>query len=371
MEKKVCTRCIMDNISDPTIIFESDGTCNYCNDALKAKNNVYFPNEEGKRQLEVLFDKIKQEGNGKEYDCMMGLSGGLDSSYTAYVAYKYGLRVLVVHIDDGFDAPVTTENIKKICNTFKFDLIVEKPDKERFTDLTRAFILAGVPDIAIPQDNVLFACLYKYAQKNNIKYFLSGENFTLESITQKGYDASDKVHILDIHKKFGQVAFNGKLPLFSIFEKRMKYKYLYKLQTIMPLFLTDYNAKQALDELNKVCGYEYYGNKHWESRFTKFMQIYYLPEKFNIDKRKSHFSSMIVSGQMTREEALERIAEPLYDTADIEKEITFILDMLGMTRDEFEKVMEMPPKKHSEYRSSYINKLANVILSIRKKRLGY
>jgi N-acetyl sugar amidotransferase len=361
----------MDNISDPTIVFAQDGTCNYCTDAIIALKNGYFPNEEGKQRLDSLFSKIKLEGKGKKYDCMMGLSGGLDSSYAAFLAFRYGLRVLMVHIDDGLDAKVTTENIKRICTAFRFDLITEKPDKERFTDMTRAFILAGLPDIAIPQDNVLLACLYKYAQKNKIKYLLSGENFSLECITQSGKDASDKVHILDVYKKYGQMKYDGILPLFSLFEKHFRYKYLNRIQFVKPLQYVDYNSERALKELNEACGYEYYGNKHWESRFTKFLQTCYLPQKFKIDKRKSHFSSMIISGQMTRDEALAKISEPPLDKQEMETETDFILGMLGITRAEYDNIMKEPPHSHSEFRSSYINKMASVLLDARKKIKGY
>jgi hypothetical protein len=302
---------------------------------------------------------------------MMGLSGGLDSSYTALLAYRYGLRVLMVHIDDGLDAPVTTENIKRISNAFGFDLITEKPDKERFADMTRAFILAGLPDIAIPQDNVLLACLYKYARKNRIKYLLSGENFSLECITQSGKDASDKVHILDVYKKFGKMKYDGKLPLFSIFEKHFRYKYLHRIQFVKPLQFVDYNSERALKELNDACGYEYYGNKHWESRFTKFLQTCYLPQKFKIDKRKSHYSSLIISGQMTRAEALLKISQPQLEKDEMDRETDFILGVLNMTKTGYEKLMEEQPHSHSEFRSSYINKMASMLLGARKKIKGY
>jgi N-acetyl sugar amidotransferase len=361
----------MDNLSDTTIKFNSNGNCNYCNDALVARDSMYFPGDEGKKKLEAMFAMLKEKGKGKPYDCMVGFSGGLDSSYVCYLAYQYGLRVLAIHIDDGSDALVTTSNIHKICDTFKFDLIVEQPDKEQFADLTRAFILAGLPDIAIPQDNVLFACIYKYAQKNGIKYMLSGENFTLENITQPGFDASDKVHIIDVHKKFGRIPLNGKLPLYSIFEKRFKYKFIHNIQTLKPLYFVDYNAQKALTELNDACGYEYYGNKHWESRFTKFMQVYYLPNKFNIDKRKAHYSSLVISGQMSRDEAIAKLQEPQYDEVEMQLEIDFVLSEIGMKRTEFDRIMKEKPRKHSDFKTSRISKLANITMKIRKKILGY
>lgn len=237
-----------------------------------------------------------------------------------------------------------------------------------FADVTKAFIRAGVPNIAIPQDNVLFATLYKYAKKNNINYFLSGSNFALESILQKGntYDASDKVHIKDIQKKYGDLKSIKELPLISIFDKRIKYHYFYKIHTLKPLNYIKYEADKALHELEKACGFEYYGDKHCESIFTRFMQRYYLPEKFEVDKRKSHYSSMILTGQMTREEALKKLEEPLYTEENLEKDIEYIIQKLGMTRDEFDSLMKQEPRNHDCFKKSSFNKIVHFILKFRK-----
>ena len=368
---QICSRCVMDNISDSTIMFEADGTCNYCNDALKAKDTVYFPNDSGRRALDEMIARIKKEGKGKPYDCLMGISGGLDSSYVALLGHKYGLRVLLLHIDDGFDTAITTQNIKRISSTFNFDLVTERPDEAQFNDLVSAFILAGLPDITILQDSVLFSILYRTAVKYKIGYFLSGFNFSLESITQSGMDYTDKVHIRDIHKKFGQVPWNGRLKLFSIFDKRIKYGFIHNIKSFKPLFYLDFNAKKAFDELHEVCGYEFYGNKHCESSLIKFLQVYYLPLKFKIDKRKSHYSSMIVSGQMTREEAILKLKEPQFDNRIINHEIDFVLNKIGLNKVDFDRIMAEPPKQHSDYRTSTVNKITGKILEIRKKSLGY
>jgi N-acetyl sugar amidotransferase len=370
-EIQVCTRCVMDNISDDTITFYSDGTCNYCNDSLKAKDLVYFPNEEGRRRLEALITNIKKEGTGRKYDCMMGISGGLDSSYVAYLGYNYGLRVLLLHVDDGYDTEVTKENITRICETFKFDLIVRRPDPSLYNDLVKSFILAGVPDITSLQDSVLFSILYRVAVEYKINYFLSGFNFSLESITQSGMDYTDRVHIKDLHKRYGKVRWDGSIKLFSIFDKRIKYGIFHKIQSLKPLFFIDFDPIQALKELYEACGFREYGNKHCESILTKFLQTYYLPLKFKIDKRKSHYSSMIVSGQMTREDAVAKLSEPLYDENVVGQEIEFVLNKIGMTLDEFNNIMAQPPRLHSEFRTSNINKVTGKILDARKKILGY
>lgn len=371
-EKQICTRCVMDNVTDPTITFKNDGTCSYCNTAIDTIKKSYFPDEQGKIYLDEMFARIKREGEGKKYDCMLGLSGGLDSTYALYIAHGYGLRILAVHIDDGFDAPVTQRNINRICEALGIDLIRETPDKEPYIDLIRSFILAGVPDIAVPQDNVLFAALYRYARQNKIKYFISGANFSLESITQKGFDAYDKVHILDIHNKFGRVKIKRNFPLISIFEKKFKYGLFYNIKTFKPLNYISYDASQALKELNTVCGYEDYGKKHWESLFTKFMQAYYLPVKFGVDKRKAHYSSLIISGQMSRKEALTLLEIPQIDDVElIEEEKNNVLKQLNIDIPLFNKIMKETPVNHERFKSSLINRIAGFVFMLRQKYLGY
>lgn len=219
--KKVCTRCVMDNVGDPLIKFEKDGTCNYCNYALSRMNHVYFPNEEGERRLKKMINLLKTQGKGKKYDCIMGISGGLDSAYLAYLgSTKWGLRILAVHIDDEFDTPTATQNIQNLCKNCSIELITIRPNKEQYMDLTRSFFLAGLGGICIPQDNVLVAALFKTAEKYGIKYFLYGGNFALESVLQRGnmHNASDLVHIKAIQKQFGSASIDD-LPLLSLFEK--------------------------------------------------------------------------------------------------------------------------------------------------------
>lgn len=373
MEYKQCVRCVMDNKGDPTIEFDQNGMCNYCTEALIARDAVYHPNVEGKKYLSAVFENLKNRRKGYKYDCMLGLSGGLDSSYVAYIGYTYGLRMLAVHIDDGFDTPVTKSNIKKICKAYNIDLIVEKPDEDAFNDLTASFIKADVPDIAIPQDNVLFAVLYKYAKENGIDCFLNGSNFALESILQKGnsHDASDIEHILAIWKKFGKNYCPQKISLMSTLKKRIYYGLLNKIETIKPLNYLEYNAENAFTVLSETCGYEYYGDKHCESILTKFMQRYYLPVKFNVDKRKSHYSSMIVSGQMSREHALKRLEEPLYRQDDLENDIDFVLSKLHLSKDEFNAILTRPPIQHIVYPVSHVGKTIQIILNIRKRCCKY
>lgn len=345
-----CTRCVMDDSSDDTIVFNEKGECNYCTDALERADKVYFPNEIGKEKLEHLLSEIKDDGKNKKYDCIMGLSGGLDSSYLAYLGYKWGLKILAVHIDDGYDTEISKNNLDKLIKATGFDYEVIKPDAEQFNDLTLAFMKAGVPNIAIPQDNVLFAYIYKRMKEEHIKYFLSGSNYALECILQKGntHCNSDVVNIKDIHQKFGTKPID-KLAFLSTLSKQVD-KRLLGVETPCPLDYIDYNRDRAFSELEKFCGFQYYGRKHLENILTAFIQLYWFPKKFGVDKRTSHLSSMIVSGQMTRDEALSELAEPLYGEKQMEMYISYIKDKLRITDAEFDCIMSAPVHQHEEYK---------------------
>jgi N-acetyl sugar amidotransferase len=365
--KQVCTRCAMDNVGDSLIKFEPDGTCNYCNYALKRRDGCYYPNEEGKKRLNKMLDHLKKKGRNKKYDCIMGISGGLDSAYLAYLgAKKWGLRILGVHIDDGFDAAVATQNIHNLCNNCGIALEIIAPSKEQYMNLTRSFFLAGLPGICIPQDNVLVAALFKTAEKHKIKYFLSGTNFALESVLQRGgmHNGSDLVHIKAIQKQFGSTSIDD-LPLISLFERYVGYKYFKGQKYIRALDWIEYNRDKAIEELKSV-GFDYYESKHWESILTKFLQAYYLPKKFNLDIRKSHLSSLIVSGQMTRGEVLEELKKPLYDENSINKDTAFILEKLEMSKEVFDKLMNEAPRQHLDYKHSVLIRFAGLARRFRK-----
>jgi N-acetyl sugar amidotransferase len=364
---QVCKRCAMDTVGDPLITFEPDGTCNYCNYALSRMDKVYFPNEIGQKRLEKMINKLKKNGSGKKYDCIMGISGGLDSAYLAYLgSMKWGLRILGVHFDDGLDAPVATQNIKNLCSNCKIDLEVISPDKKQYMNLTRSFFLAGVTGLCIPQDNILIAALFRSAEKHNIKYFLSGTNFALESILQRGnmHIASDTVHIRAIQKQFGTMPIND-LPLISTFDRYIGYKYFKGQKYIRPLDWIDYNRNRAVEELRSV-GFNYYNVKHWENILTKFLQVYYLPKKFNLDIRKSHLSSLIISGQMTRDEVLAELKGPLYEQKQMDMDIALILENLGLSREEFDRIMNEPPRKHTDYKFSPLMHFAGLARKFRK-----
>lgn len=358
---QICKRCVMDNSSDKTITFDTEGYCNYCSTQLKRMPFVYFPNQIGKEKLDQMICTLKKEGIKKKYDCLIGISGGLDSSYLAYLGSKWGLRILAVHIDDGFDTDISKSNIERLRKETGFDFVIEKPDTEQFNDLTAAYIRANVPNIAIPQDNILFACLYKYARKYKIKYFLSGGNFALESILQRGntYTAYDVVNIKAIHKQFGKKPIN-KLNLLSNYRKAFDLIIL-KIQSLRPLNYINYNRDKALKELNDFCGFEYYGSKHLENDLTKFIQLYWFHEKFGVDKRRSHLSSMIISNQISRDEAIEELKKPLFDKEEMRAVNNNVLSKLNISDDEFKKIISQPTRQHADYKTDKITSIINKI----------
>lgn len=354
-----CTRCVMDNSSDSTITFDEHGVCNYCTEAIDIIGPTkYFPNQKGDIKLKDMIMKLKEEGKGKKYDCIMGLSGGLDSSYLAYLGYKWGLRILAVHIDDGYDTEISKENIKKLVSAAHIDMRTINPDAKQYNALTLAYMKAGVPNLAVPQDNILFAFLYDTVKDSGVKYFLAGTNYALECILQKGntYQPMDLVNLRDINNKFG----GAKLDKLRFVSSYRKYWYLKtgKCITLLPLNYIDYNRDRAFKELHDFCGFEYYGRKHLENELTAFIQLYWLPKKFGVDKRTSHLSSMIASGQMTRDEALKELSKPLYDESQMKTYISHIKDNMGISDSEFEKILNAPTHQHIEYKT---DKLSNIL----------
>ncbi len=341
----------MDNLSDDTIRFDEMGRCNYCTAQLENIGKIYFPNEDGKRRLNELLHRVKIEGGSKKYDCLMGLSGGLDSSYLAYLGFKWGLKVLAVHVADGFDSEIAKSNLIKLVEATGFQLVTIIPDRQQYCSLIKAYMKAGVANLAAPQDNVLFAYLYNLLRKEKIKYFLSGGNFALESILQEGntHKATDAVNIHDINRQFGNNNLNRLKFISSM--RRDYYRKVLKIQIPQPLDYINYNREQAFEELNQFCGFEYYGRKHLENILTAFTQLYWLPKKFGVDKRTSHLSSMIVSGQISREEALVEYSQPLYEENLMKQYIQFIKKCLNINDEEFEEIMRQPARNHTDFKT--------------------
>lgn len=367
MKYQRCTRCVMDNASDHTITFDSQGHCNYCNDVLNRMPSEYFP-EMGGGKLDEMMEAVKREGAGQKYDCIVGVSGGLDSSYVIWLGHKYGLRMLAVHIDDGLDTEISKDNIKNLCEKAGVELINIQPDKEQYADLTLSFFKAAVPNLAVPQDNILIQALHDITKKYGIKYSLSGANFAHESILERstGINAMDKTHIKAIHKRFGTKPID-KLKLGNLWSAYLGWRYFSSVKTLYPLNYIDYNKKKALADLKEFSDYNYYGGKHYESILTRFLQCYYLPVKYNFDKRKSHFSSLIVVGQMTRDEAIEELKKPAYITKELqEQDMNVLAEFLGISREEFDRIVALPAKQHADYPASWLEHTEGIARKFRR-----
>lgn len=362
-----CTRCVMDNASDSTITFDENGVCNYCSDVEKRKSEEFFPNEEGERRWEQTVEKIKSDCTKDEYDCIVGTSGGIDSSYILYKGWQCDLRMLAIHIDDGLDNPIAVANLKKLSKATGIDMIFIQPERAEYADVLYSLLKASVSDLAIAQDNLIVKGLQDYGDSHKIKYILDGANFAHESILERSEEvnAFDSKFILSIQKQFGRVPIQ-KLKFMTMTERYIFQHNAKKIRHLRPLNYMHYNTQKAIEELHSFCGFEYYGGKHYESVLTRWMQCYYLPEKFGIDKRKSHFSSLIMSGQITREEALQQLDLPLYKSEnDMEADTKFLADYMEISVEELKRCVALPPKKMCEYKHSVLNKLAPIARKMR------
>lgn len=346
-----CTHCILDTKDDAEIRFDDKGVCNYCN---SYENNYVInkPSEmELAKQLESTLEEIRIAGIGKKYDCIMGLSGGVDSSYLAYKAGELGLRPLIVHFDNGWNSELAIQNIENIINKTGFDLYTYVVNWEEFRDLQLAYIKAGVLDWEIPTDHGFFATLYKQAHKNKIPFIITGHNHQTEAIMPKSmrWSKMDIANIKDIHNKFGKVPLKT-FPMMGFFEYTY-YQKFDKIQRINILELMPYDKVEAKKIITEAFGWRDYGGKHYESIFTRFYQGYVLREKFGYDKRKAHISNLICSGQMTREEGLAEIQKPSYDPAQLKEDMDYVLKKLGLSGSEFETIMRTKPVSHAEFKS--------------------
>lgn len=343
-----CLRCVMDT-SDPLIEFDENGFCNHCNDYIykwsELKNNDF----NGESYLENIIENAKYAGKNKKYDVIMGLSGGMDSSYVAYNAKKYNLRILAVHLDNGWNSEISVNNIEKCIKYLEADLYTHVIDWNEFKNLQIAYLKAGVVDIEALTDHAIRSVILKLTAKYGIEYHLSGANFATEGIlpTSWVYNKLDFKNIRSINKIFG----NKKIKTFPGMPLS-KYIYYRAIANIKPIDLLnhiDYNVDEAMKNMQDKMGWKYYGGKHHESLFTKFYQGYILPNKFNIDKRIAHYSTLICSGNMSREEALLKLNSKAYSGNEIEADMEYILKKLGLSKLEFDKIMNSPVVSHLTY----------------------
>jgi N-acetyl sugar amidotransferase len=343
-----CARCILDTKDDPAIIFDNQGICSYCR-SYEIHEAKYVKKEKaGEKELMELVDKIKQEGEGKPYDCIIGISGGVDSTYLAMRAKALGLRPLAVHIDNGWNSELAVGNIENIIKRLGLELRTTVIDWEEFRDLQLSFLKASVVDIELVSDHAIFAQIYKYALKYNIKYILNGTNIATEFILPARWIHSkrDHVNILAIHKQFGA----RPLKTYPLFTSFLKWRCSWEgIQNISLLDYMPYNKQEVKKSIMRELGWRDYGGKHYESIFTRFFQGYILPVKFGIDKRKTHLSNLICSGQITREEALNEMKLPAYSEDVRAADHQFVLKKLELTERQFEDIMNLPVKAHTDY----------------------
>lgn len=352
-EHQICSNCVMDT-TDSKIVFDQNGVCDYCN---SYKNDIlphWKPNQNNEDELEKISLKIREAGKGKKYDCIIGLSGGTDSSYLAYIAKeKMGLRPLIYSVDTGWNLNVAVENIEKLVKSLDLDMVTEVVNWEEMRDLQLAFFKSQVAYQDFPQDHAIFAGLYNYAVKNNINYVLTGANNATECVRPpvEWVYLNDITLMKDIHKKFGKIELKT-FPMCSMFKYRLYYAYIKGMKRVAPLDLINYDKTSAEKELKEKFGWEKYENKHYENIFTRFYEGYYLPKKFGYDKRKCYFSNMILTGQMTREEALAKLAETPYDEKIIQEDMEYIAKKLEITKKEFEEIINGDNKTYKDYKNS-------------------
>lgn len=347
-ELKRCSRCILTTNDDPNLEFDEKGVCNHCYYYDKEARLFLKTGEEASSLLKSMIAKIKDFGKDKKYDCLIGVSGGVDSSYVAYLAKQYNLRALCVHFDNGWNSELAVENIENIVNKLGYDLYTYVINWEEFKDLQLAYLKASVVDIEVLTDHAIYGTMFKIAKENNIKYVLGGHNVATEGILPYHwtYNKKDYINIKAIHKAYGQ----RELKTFPFLDKKMK-KFIQNsgVEFVNYLNWVPFIKDEVKDLMKKELNWRDYGGKHYESIWTRFYQGYILPTKFKIDKRTAHYSTLICSGQMTREEALEAIKEPIYDPELLKRDIEFVEKKLGLTHQEFENLMKLPVRDHREF----------------------
>lgn len=350
---QICTSCVMDT-TDSKIVFDEKGVCDHCNTFHQDTLPNWHTGERGARALNALVDKIKREGEGKDFDCIVGMSGGIDSSYLTYLAKEqFGLRPLVFHVDAGWNSQEAVNNIEKLVDGLGLDLYTEVIDWEEMRDLQLAFFKSGVPHIDAPQDNAFFATMYKFAQQYKVKYILTGANLSTEGLrnpVEWMYYQSDSRQLQDIHKQFGTRPLVN-YPLTSILWHKIYLPYVKGIKAVRPLNYVSYIKQDAMRLLIDKFGWQPYPQKHFESRFTRFYESYWLSKRFGYDVRRVQFSSLILTGQMAREEALEKLKQPSYDESTIAYDLEYLANKLGISVTELNSYMDLPKRTYRDYKS--------------------
>lgn len=350
---QVCTNCVMDT-TDSAITFDAQGMCDHCQVYYRDIEPNWDTGPAGMAALDKSIETIRKAGRGKDFDCIIGMSGGIDSSYLVYAAKEImGLRPLVFHVDAGWNSQIAVNNIERLVDGLDLDLFTEVIDWQEMKDLQRAFFRSGVPHIDTPQDHSFFATMYKFATEHGVKHILTGANLSTECIRNPiewMYYQSDSRQIRDIHSQFGEAPLNN-FALTSILWHKVWLPYVKGIKVLRPLNNIPYIKTEARQLLMDRFGWQPYPQKHFESRFTRFYESYWLPERFGYDVRKVQFASLIVTGQMTRDEAMEELQKPPYDAATIHEDIEFVANKLDISVDELMSYMKLPRKTYKDYKN--------------------
>jgi N-acetyl sugar amidotransferase len=340
----LCARCLYDS-GTPGVSFDDAGVCNYCrlHDEMERQYPTGPPGDE---IIEQIVSEMKSAGRGKPYDCVVGVSGGCDSSFLVYKLVDWGLRPLAVHFDNTWNSPIATSNIFNVLEALDVDLHTLVVDNHEYDDLYHAFMLAGVRDIEAPTDIGLMATLYRAAEQHGVRYIVEGHSFRTEGISPLGWIYMDGKYIESVHKQFGTVPLKTfpNMPLSSF----LKWAAWKNIRRIRPLYYVDYDKEKTKTFLSQELGWEWYGGHHLENRFTAFFHSYFLPRRFGIDGRKLGYSALIRSGQMSREEGIELIATPQDCDPEV---IRLVMKRLGFSEEEFDRVMNLPRKTYLDYKT--------------------
>jgi N-acetyl sugar amidotransferase len=366
--KVTCTRCVMDT-SDPDITFDEEGVCSHCRLADKLLPTVRWTPEASEAALTEVAARIRKAGEGKDYDCVIGLSGGVDSSYAAYLAHRLGLRPLAVHFDNGWNSELAVENIQRVVEGCGFDLYTYVINWQEFRDLQRAFLRASVIDTELVTDHAIVAATIGLAREHGVRYLLSGYNLATEHGLPSAWIWRHKMdwrNIKAIHEAYGSVPLKT-FPHLSTTRWRLMQLTGRAVEWVQLLNLVNYRRDQAAETLTRQFGWREYGGKHHESAFTKFYQGVILPTKFGIDKRRVHLSDRVRNGELTRGDALAIVSEPVYEPDELRAESDYVRKKLGFDEDEWQAILTAPPRSHRDFRTdrTFIDPIAPAVRAVR------
>jgi N-acetyl sugar amidotransferase len=360
---QLCTRCVMDT-TDTEIVFDAQGHCNHCETHLQRMRHIPATQPDAAQRLAALVASIKADRRG-DYDSLVGLSGGVDSSYVAYQAVKLGLRPLAVHFDNGWNSELAVRNIEEMVKRLNLDLVTYVIDWPEFKDIQRSFFKAGVIDIELVTDHAIFAAMFRIAREHRIRHILSGTNVATESVMPRTWQhfKFDLMNLKAIHRRFGTKPIRN-FPTISVWRMAWE-KYVSGIGSVSVLNYLPYRKTQAIATLQSELDWKYYGGKHYESTFTKFYQAHLLPVKFGIDKRRIHFSDLIMNGEMTREAALAELERPTLEPAVAQELTAYVCKKLGFSAQEMQDYLRAPPVSHFAF-PSYA-RLAQRLVGIYKR----